>query len=275
MQQLESVTPPETSDLIFDVGSHKGEDSDFYLKLGYRVVAIEAHPTLVQDLKKRFSDEINSGRYRLVDKAIGESEETITFYINKQVSVWGTANPKWAKRNEGLGTESEEIEVQSVRFSDVVTKYGCPYYLKIDVEGADMLCVDALQDLECRPKYISIESSKTSWSDLLNEFNALEKLGYTRFAVVDQKAHKSGEFRNRSGQLISYSFVEGASGPFGEQINAVWLTKKQAICRYLPIFFLYKTIGDNTFLPKILRRLPIIRRILEFETWYDTHAMRV
>jgi hypothetical protein len=29
-------------DLIFDVGFHRGEDTDFYLKKGFRVVAVEA-----------------------------------------------------------------------------------------------------------------------------------------------------------------------------------------------------------------------------------------
>jgi hypothetical protein len=33
-------------DLIYDIGLHKGEDSEFYLKKGFRVVAIEALPSL-------------------------------------------------------------------------------------------------------------------------------------------------------------------------------------------------------------------------------------
>ncbi len=38
---MDTLTKP---DLVFDVGAHKGEDSDFYLNLGYRVVAVEANP---------------------------------------------------------------------------------------------------------------------------------------------------------------------------------------------------------------------------------------
>ena len=37
----------EVPDLIYDVGAHKGENSDFYLRLGFRVVAVEANPMLV------------------------------------------------------------------------------------------------------------------------------------------------------------------------------------------------------------------------------------
>ena len=53
-------------------------------------------------------------------------------------------------RNKGFGAESEEIKVESIRFVEILKKFGCPYYLKIDVEGADMLCVNALKDFDCR-----------------------------------------------------------------------------------------------------------------------------
>ena len=36
---------PKYSDLIYDVGFHQGEDTAYYLKKGFRVVAFEAHPT--------------------------------------------------------------------------------------------------------------------------------------------------------------------------------------------------------------------------------------
>jgi len=160
-------------------------------------------------------------------------------------------------------------------FSDIISRYGCPHYLKIDVEGADMLCVDALTSLDCRPKFISIESTKTSWLGLLNEFKTLDKLGYTKFKVVDQRRHKSGQFRNTLGQPISFAFEKGASGAFGEDLEGKWLTKTQAILRYVPIFLLYKTIGHDTYLSRILRRIPKGRRVLRVVGWYDTHAMRI
>lgn len=261
--------------LIYDVGAHLGEDSDYYLKLGYRVVAIEANPQLVEKLKVRFATAIAEGRYILVPNAIGESNTEITFYINKKQSIWGTADPKWAQRNKQMGAESEEIRVQCVRFEDIVKKYGCPRYVKIDIEGADMLCINAIEQLEVRPKYVSLESSKTSWFDLLNEFNTFERLGYTRFKVIDQQKHKKNDnFKTIDGNVINHTFVNGASGPFAENLKGEWLTKRQAILKYVPIFILYKTVGDNTFLPRIIGRIPLLRRILGLVSWYDTHAMR-
>ena len=110
----------QNPDLIFDIGAHKGEDSDFYLKLGYRVVAVEANPTLAAELRERFRAAIDSTDYVLVDNAIGETDGSISFFVNKAVSVLGTINPKWAARNKKLGADSEEITVKCIRFVDLV-----------------------------------------------------------------------------------------------------------------------------------------------------------
>lgn len=138
-------------DLVFDVGAHKGEDSAFYLKLGFRVVGVEANPYLAKELKNRFRAEIESGRYHLIDQAIGESEGETAFYVNKVKSVWGTTDSAVAQRNKIMGAESDRIAVMTVRFEDLLRTFGCPHYLKIDIEGADMLCVNSLRRLTAGP----------------------------------------------------------------------------------------------------------------------------
>ena len=44
--------------LIFDVGMHKGEDTDFYLKKGFNVIGFEADPELIVHCQNRFKNEI-------------------------------------------------------------------------------------------------------------------------------------------------------------------------------------------------------------------------
>jgi FkbM family methyltransferase len=261
-----------SQDLIFDVGAHRGEDSEFYLKLGYRVVGIEANPELAAELKSRYRQEIEDGTYAVVDKAVSDTPGTISFFVNKKLSVWGTADPNWARRNQGMGADSEEIKVESIRFCDVIKQHGCPHYLKIDVEGADMLCVQALLEMPCRPTYISVESNKTSWRELMREFDTFDRLGYRRFKVVDQRLHRNGQYKSRSGAMVRHAFVGGTTGPFGEDLGGPWLTRQQAIRAYIPIFLLYKTLGDNTLLSKLLKNVPILRRLVDRVSWYDTHA---
>ena len=75
--------------LIFDVGAHIGEDSEFYLRKGFNVVAVEANPALCDGLKQRFADEIDDGRFILVDKAIAEQAGSVAFFVNSTTNAYG------------------------------------------------------------------------------------------------------------------------------------------------------------------------------------------
>jgi hypothetical protein len=41
---------------MYDVGFHRGEDTAFYLKKGFCVVAFEAHPRLAEKGRAMFAD---------------------------------------------------------------------------------------------------------------------------------------------------------------------------------------------------------------------------
>jgi FkbM family methyltransferase len=265
--------------LIIDIGAHRGEDSDFYLKLGYRVVAIEANPALAGILRQRFRAAIRAGRLTLIDKAVAESAGPVTFHANRQLSAWGTTDAQRAAWQRSLGTGHDQFQVDAVPLADVITEHGCPHYLKIDTQGSDLRCLASLQGCSCRPKFLSLESSMTSWADLLQEFAVLERLGYSRFAVIDQRRHRSGSFRTLAGATVEHHFEAGASGRFGTQLESLWVSKQAAIRRYRWIFLLYRLIGDHSPVQKLLDRKPlngwpVIRSLLRLASWHDTHAMR-
>jgi hypothetical protein len=52
--------------LIIDVGMHNGDDAAFYMHKGFRVVSIEANPTLCQKARARFADQIKSGQLTIL-----------------------------------------------------------------------------------------------------------------------------------------------------------------------------------------------------------------
>ncbi|QOV21341.1 class I SAM-dependent methyltransferase [Anabaenopsis elenkinii] len=74
--------------LIIDVGVHLGEDTEYYLKKGFRVVGIEADPQLYQTTKKRLQSYINDGQLQLLNVAIAAQDGDITFYTNLNNSEW-------------------------------------------------------------------------------------------------------------------------------------------------------------------------------------------
>ena len=46
------------NDLIIDVGMHRGEDANYYLKRGYNVIAIDANPNIIKYVNKKFEQEV-------------------------------------------------------------------------------------------------------------------------------------------------------------------------------------------------------------------------
>jgi FkbM family methyltransferase len=258
------------ANLIYDLGSHNGQDSDFYLKKGFTVVAVEANPTLCDGLKLRFSREIAEGRYALVEKAVGERFGKVKFFLNTERSIWGTTeyNPRYKERSSAkVSPNWTEIVVPSIPFSWLTHQFGVPYYLKIDIEGADVLCLEDLMNEEDRPNFISIER-QPFLPDQLKELALLKALGYTRFKIVDQKAvmHEQPPRPAREGMYVDHKFEFDATGLFGEETPGPWLSYSKAIARNAAVQGQSKGFG-------LWRRTPGLNRLRDsWGSWYDFHA---
>lgn len=268
-------------DLIFDVGMHRGEDTAFYLAMGFRVVAFEADPFHVATCRERFVDEIAQSRLAVVPGAIappGGGE--VSFYRNPELSVWGTTDGDWVARRESV-TGFEQVTVPRVDIGEQLARFGVPHYMKIDIEGADRLCLAALSKIAARPSYLSIESEKFDWDLLVEEFDQLEALGYKRFAVVQQAGIPGRMLRttDRLGRPLEYRFERDASGSFGGDVGP-WLSRDGALRRYRSIFRKYRRYGEGSMIRRFragryaLARLPRVTG-RSMPGWYDTHAMLV
>jgi FkbM family methyltransferase len=273
------ATVPLIDDLIYDVGMHKGEDSAFYLALGYRVVAFEAHPELAAGCRARFAADIAAGRLTIIEGAIAETDAPIVTFFTHPNSVWGTTQHSWVARNDVIAA-SVPIEVPRIEFAQVIRERGIPRYLKVDVEGVDEFCLRTLLAFTQRPRYISLESEQKNWADLLREFDLLEQLGYDQFAVVQQGTipGRSITTRTNQGTILRYRFEADASGPFGEDVGP-WVDKATALRRYRRVFIGYRLLGPGS----LTRRTQIGRglrgqaaRLIghPLPGWHDTHARR-
>ncbi len=280
------VQPPgpmsKASNLIFDIGLHKGEDTDFYLKKGFNVVAFEANPSLVAECKIRFASELASGRLCIVEGAIADKDagERLAFFRNRQTSVWGTIVPDWAARNERAGAASDVIEVPRTDIGDAFNRFGIPYYLKIDVEGVDRLILQTLRKFSERPDHLSIESEKADFTELQSELKLLRDLGYGTFRVVQQRTIPGSRISTRdiTGRPFEHVFEMHSSGPFGDDLKSPSLSYSECLSRYRRIFLAYRILGDNSLISRIKGARRVIREIetqtgLSLPGWYDTHAM--
>jgi len=279
-------------DLIYDVGMYRGEDSEFYLRKGFRVIGFEADPDLAELCRRRLARFVQGGKLTVVEGAIvdsaclGADQKSIRFFKGDDVSAWGTIHQAWAERNEQLGESIVAVAVPVTDFREALATYGIPRYMKIDIEGSDLLCLAALSHFKHRPDYISIESNKTAFSKLRNEIEMMSELGYTRFKAVEQSripTKQSPPYPAREGAYADQTFVLGSSGLFGAELGGPWRSRRLILTHYWFVRSGYFFLGDNgimngwSFPGSRLARF-VIRRLLGFVTrnpvpgWYDTHA---
>jgi FkbM family methyltransferase len=264
-QQL-TLLPKSTPEslTIFDVGMNNGDDSAHYLSNGYRVIAIEANPVLVERGRARFREEIAAGQMVIEAVGIGDRPGRIPFWINETRNVFSSFDRDRATR--GIA-QCYSVDVECVTFDMLLKKYGVPFYVKLDVEGAEAHCLASLRSFGI-PKYVSVEAEGLECLMLLWE------LGYRQFKIVDQMRHNS-RFPNFTNEnLLSRSakrmcdyadrlknratkaaFPRGSSGPVGDDTIGTWQTVEQVAYNWLHLHFGYKNRGS-----------------LSPESWYDFHA---
>ena len=285
---------PKHADLIYDIGANRGEDAEFYLRKGFRVVAIEADPDLALACRRRLRHFLEAGRLTIIEGAIVEphalaaGQRTVRFYKNDANPVWGTVRAEWAERNERLGALSRPIDVPVLDLHDVLRAHGVPHYMKIDIEGVDLVCVRALGRFRERPDFVSLESDKTCFAGVAREVDELAALGYVAFQAVEQSAvpQQVPPSPPREGVHVAHRFSEGESGLFGEELPDAWRTRGAVLRQFRAIRLGYYLLGDDgvmngwrfrgqgrlsTWTARLLRHLTGG----EVPGWHDLHARRV
>ena len=166
-------------DLIYDVGFNKGNDTRYYLSKGYRVVAVEADPTLAEAGRRAFADAIAAGRLTLLNVGVADADGVLPFYVNDTHSEWSSFVESIASR----GGKYHAVDVLCRRFGGLLAEHGVPFYLKIDIEGHDTMCLRAIDPADA-PRYVSYEAGE------VENLGLLVSLGYDRFKCIDQIDHR-------------------------------------------------------------------------------------
>ncbi len=215
------------NNLIFDFGFHNGDDSDYYLAKGYRVVAVEANPSLVQEGQRRFQTEIADGRLILLHSALSEKRGKIEFYIHPKNSDWSSCFID-AVRSDG--SEPILVQVESVSVHRLFDSYGVPHYLKVDVEGCDTFVAKQVFEYPEKPAFVSYETSRKHYAGI---FSYLYVAGYNRFQLVNQ-ANNPDRVTHVPSSTNTYKFTKFSSGLFGPDLpEDNWVSFDEALSRYI------------------------------------------
>ncbi len=252
------------SRIVFDVGMNNGDDSAYYLSKGFKVIAVEANPMLVERARVRFKAEIASGQLVIEPLGIWNRPGRIPFWINEERNVFSSFE---RTRASWGATHCRSVDVDCITFDTLLKKYGVPFYLKLDVEGAELHCLTSLHSIGL-PEYVSVEAES------LEHLLLLWEVGYRQFKIVDQMRHNSrfpdftndnvlsrmakrtcayaDRFKNRVARV---TFPRGCSGPFGEDLSGPWQTVEEVAYNWLHLHFGYNNRGS-----------------LNPNSWYDFHA---
>lgn len=278
--------------LVFDLGYHLGEDTGYYLAMGRRVVAVEANHDLVVAGRQRFAAEIASGQLILVHAAMvgaaqRQEQAELLFYPHPARSEWGSVDLRWVQRNaEAHGLpHGEPVRVPALSLKELVAQYGCPGFLKIDIEGADEAVLADLARLQVRPLTVSWETGKESLGSVISQHRRLSALGYGGFRVVQQAYLGCAPPAVRPDGGL-WEFEPGCSGPLPELSRQPWRSLSWVEWHYRLLFVAYRLVGPRSWFRAAARhRRPWIhggpRRLLAWAErhriplpgWFDSHAL--
>jgi FkbM family methyltransferase len=159
--------------LVYDIGGYDGSDTGHYLSLGYKVLCIEAQPDQAARIAERFKD--HNG-VTVLNVAVGPKAGTMPFYVHP----YGELSSFDARK----GSVKTEVLVRTL--ADIVSEYGIPHFMKVDIEGADRFAVLPLTK-EMAPPYLSFEAGKRDLDLILHAHS----IGYTRFNLIRQDNQSS------------------------------------------------------------------------------------
>ena len=150
------LTELRPGDLIFDIGANEGFKTDLFLRLGARVVAVEPDETNQSILREKFL------RFRLVrrpveivGKAVSDNCNLETMWIDGPGSAVNTLSQKWATAlnankarhaHEHCGLDfARQRAVETTTIEQLISAYGVPRFIKIDVEGYELKVIRGLR----------------------------------------------------------------------------------------------------------------------------------
>ena len=236
---------PVDHGLIVDIGMSDGNDTQFYLRKGFRVVGVEADPVVFEALRTRFAGAIANGRLTILHRVAQDLPgQTVEFWRDEQYQIWSSTLPN-------SSSPVTRFEVQSIDWGGIVEIGGAPpHYCKMDIEGDEKVVLRSMLGSTALPTFISVEALS------FEPIEMLFLIGYRRFKLVNQTILQTFElpYPPREGQYVPDPDWANTSGPFGEELMGDrWLDFKEVGVAY-----------------DMIQRLNSYRTALH--AWFDCHA---
>lgn len=165
----------KAGDLCFDVGANIGNRTKIFLALDAKVIAVEPQKDCSFFLKYYFR---NNKSVEIIPKALGGKEGKADLYISDGNTV-SSMSPEWINRVKQTGRFgnnqwSSTVQVQVTTLDELISKYGLPVFIKIDVEGYEY---EVISGLSQSVRFISMEFTPEYFENSVKVLEHLSLLG--------------------------------------------------------------------------------------------------
>jgi FkbM family methyltransferase len=203
-------------DLCFDVGANLGNRTRAFLQIGCKVVAIEPQSMCARHLQTKFEDNKN---FSIEQVALGGSAGHGDLNVSAN-HVLSTLSKNFMDRTTESGrfyadhwTGRESVEISTL--DHIISKYGVPRFIKIDVEGFES---EVLYGLSQQIPAISFEWTPECSENSTSCIKRLSQLGEYEYNVSWGESMKftKNTWRTPQSMLDFVEEFESESTLFGD-----------------------------------------------------------
>jgi FkbM family methyltransferase len=167
--------------LLFDIGANIGKWALDNYNDNTTIVSLEASPATYAKLVKN----CNSKNIICLNYAVTSSSANDVDFFDCKANTISTLDEEWLKSKTSRFCNQftyKKIKVNTITIDKLISMYGVPDLLKVDVEGAENI---VLKSLTQPIKTICFEWA-SEWNEKTFEaLNHLESLGYNKFHIQD------------------------------------------------------------------------------------------
>lgn len=186
--------------VIWDVGANVGYFSIFAAKMGHKVLAFEPDQLTTNYLNKNIYVNNVSDRCLAIPIALTNKTEINVFYMRnfrpanayntfgRKINEWGTSFNEQFKQG-AFGVKASDLVIPNA-----FNYYSNPYFLKVDVDGNELLVLLGFGKKLANIKYLCIELAPKN-PEFLKIFKLLDSSGFEEIKnplYIDKKREKNG-----------------------------------------------------------------------------------